>query len=128
MILVADTYNHKIKVVDPFRNESFSWLGNGDSLLADGSTFRASFNEPSGLSSLYDEASRDVKVFVCDTNNHCIRRVLYDIGEVTTLKISGIPPASGDGSETLAETDLGSTKILNREFEEGMICENGECY
>lgn len=27
VILVTDTYNHKIKVVDPFRNEIFSWLG-----------------------------------------------------------------------------------------------------
>lgn len=27
VVLVCDTYNHKIKVVDPFRNESYSWLG-----------------------------------------------------------------------------------------------------
>lgn len=31
VILVADTYNHKVKVVDPFRNESFSWLGGSES-------------------------------------------------------------------------------------------------
>ena len=31
VILVADTYNHKLKVLDPFRNEIFSWLGGMDS-------------------------------------------------------------------------------------------------
>jgi len=29
VVLVADTFNHKIKVVDPFTNEAFSWLGTG---------------------------------------------------------------------------------------------------
>ncbi len=30
VVLVADTYNHKIKVIDPFTNEIFSWLGSGE--------------------------------------------------------------------------------------------------
>ena len=59
--------------------------------MTDETTFKASFNEPSGLSSLYDEEKRDVKVYICDTNNHCIRRTYYDIGLVSTPKISGIP-------------------------------------
>lgn len=29
VVLVADTYNHKIKVIDPFRNEIFTWMGSG---------------------------------------------------------------------------------------------------
>lgn len=91
MILVTDTYNHKIKVVDPFRNEIFSWLGNGKNHITDETTFKASFNEPSGISSLYDEEKRDVKVYICDTNNHCIRRTFYDIGHVETPKIAGVP-------------------------------------
>ena len=76
--IVTDTYNHKIKVVDPFRNEIFSWLGNGKNKLVDETTFNSCFNEPSGVSSLYDENRHDVKVYICDTNNHCIRRVYYD--------------------------------------------------
>ena len=55
VILIADSYNHKIKVVDPFRNEIFSWLGSGRNILQDETTFKAGFNEPSGISSLYDE-------------------------------------------------------------------------
>ena len=91
MILITDTYNHKIKVVDPFRNEIFSWLGNGRNYLADDTTFKSGFNEPSGISSLYDEEKRDVKVYICDTNNHCIRKTYYDIGAVETPVIKGVP-------------------------------------
>ena len=91
VILVTDTYNHKIKVIDPFRNEIFSWLGSGHTKIADGATFNCSFYEPSGVSSLYDEKKRDVKVYICDTNNHCIRKVYYDIGTVSTPEIRGGP-------------------------------------
>lgn len=91
MILVTDTYNHKIKVIDPFRNEVFSWLGSGKTEVKDGATFGSSFYEPSGLSSLYDDRKRDVKVYICDTNNHCLRQVYYDIGEVVTPTIRGVP-------------------------------------
>ena len=91
VILITDTYNHKIKVVDPFRNEIFSWLGSGRNNLADETTFKSGFNEPSGVSSLYDEERRDVKVYICDTNNHCIRQTYYDVGSVVTPVIAGIP-------------------------------------
>jgi|LakMenE01Jun11ns_1017448.scaffolds.fasta_scaffold9471840_1 hypothetical protein len=91
VILVTDTYNHKIKVIDPFRNEIFSWLGSGQTKIADGATLNCSFYEPSGVSSLYDEKKRDVKVYICDTNNHCIRKVYYDIGTVSTPEIRGVP-------------------------------------
>jgi len=78
VILVTDTYNHKIKVIDPFRNEAFSWLGSGVAQLQDETTFHSCFNEPNGVSSLFEESKNDVKVFICDTNNHCIRKVYYD--------------------------------------------------
>jgi hypothetical protein len=91
VILVTDTYNHKVKVIDPFRNEVFSWLGNGKATLKDGNTFKASFNEPNGISSMFDPDSGDVKVYVCDTNNHCIRQIYYDAGEISTLVFAGVP-------------------------------------
>jgi hypothetical protein len=78
VILVTDTYNHKIKVIDPFRNEAFSWLGSGVAQLQDETTFHSCFNEPNGVTSLFEESKNDVKVFICDTNNHCIRKVYYD--------------------------------------------------
>lgn len=95
VILVTDTYNHKIKVVDPFRSEIFSWLGQGKTCLTDETTFKAGFNEPSGISSLYDEERRDVKVYIVDTNNHCIRKVFYDSGFVETPEVKGVPICAG---------------------------------
>ena len=106
VIIVTDTYNHKIKVVDPFRNEIFSWLGNGKNKIVDETTFKACFNEPSGVSSLYDENRRDVKVYICDTNNHCIRRVYYDQGVVETPVIRGVPQCvSGECTPVDDQTD-----------------------
>lgn len=91
VIAVTDTYNHKIKVIDPFNNEIFSWLGNGHATLVDEQTFEASLNEPSGISSIYDAEAKDIKVFIADCNNHCIRYVHYDTGFLKTPEISGIP-------------------------------------
>jgi hypothetical protein len=78
VVLIADTYNHKVKVIDPFRNEVFTWLGNGKAQLKDENTFNSSFNEPSGFASLYDTVKKDIKIYVADCNNHCVRVVHYD--------------------------------------------------
>ena len=88
---MTDTYNHKIKVIDPFNNEIFSWLGNGQATLADEQTFDSSLNEPSGISSIFDPAMDDIKVFIADCNNHCIRFVHYDTGVLTTPEFKGVP-------------------------------------
>lgn len=91
VIAVTDTYNHKIKVIDPFNNEIFTWLGNGKATLKDDQTFEASLNEPSGICSLFDKKAQDIKVFIADCNNHCIRTVLYDQGLVVTPYMRNVP-------------------------------------
>ena len=91
VIAVTDTYNHKIKVIDPFNNEIFSWLGNGKAALKDELTFDAQLNEPSGICSIWDPAQDDIKVFIADCNNHCIRYVHYDQGLLKTPEFKGIP-------------------------------------
>ena len=97
MVLVADTYNHKIKVIDPFRNEIFTWLGNGKATIKDDNTFNSAFNEPSGFASLFDPKSKDIRIYIADCNNHAIRMVLYDQGDCTTVDLRGIPPVDGAG-------------------------------
>ena len=92
VVLVADTYNHKIKVVDPFTNEVFSWLGGGPGDFTDGLTEQSNFNEPTGLASLYE--GDQVKIFIADCNNHCIRYCDYDDGEVHTIELIGVPPST----------------------------------
>ncbi len=66
-LIVADTYNHKIKVVDPAARSARTILGSGKP-ATETSVGGPAFFEPGGLS----VAGHDL--FVADTNNH---RVVY---------------------------------------------------
>ncbi|MGB5898932.1 MAG: thioredoxin-like domain-containing protein [Geitlerinemataceae cyanobacterium] len=81
---VADTYNHKIKQVDPHTQSCQTILGTGVPGIEDGIGQLASFSEPSGLSIAGDF------LYIADTNNHCIRRSNLTTLTVTTLEISGL--------------------------------------
>jgi len=88
-VIIADTYNHRLKLVDPKTGEAKRWVGSGKPGLRDGKGLDAEFSEPSGFA--LDPRAR--RLFVADTNNHAIRVVdLKSLG-VTTLKLSGIPAA-----------------------------------
>ncbi len=71
-VLIADTYNHKIKMLDPS--------------TATVSTFATGFNEPGGLSIAGNT------LYVADTNNHVIRTVDLATRRVATLEIEGLTP------------------------------------
>ncbi|MGB5959236.1 MAG: thioredoxin-like domain-containing protein [Coleofasciculaceae cyanobacterium] len=81
---VADTYNHKIKRVDPRTGECQTMLGDGIAGFLDGQSIKARFAEPSGLS------ASSAHLYVADTNNHAIRHIALDTLEVTTLEFSGL--------------------------------------
>jgi len=86
-LLIADTYNHKIKVLDPAARSVKSFAGTGKPGQADGA--RPFFYEPGGLAVAGD------KLYVADTNNHAIRVVDLKTKETKTLPIKGLqPPAS----------------------------------
>lgn len=87
LLYVADSYNHKIKVIDPKDNSCKTFLGLGKSGKEDGKT--PSFSEPSGLSYAAD------KLYIADTNNHSIRVADLKTKEVSTLKITGLTAPSG---------------------------------
>jgi DNA-binding beta-propeller fold protein YncE len=80
-LFVADTYNHRIKVIDPAARSVTAFAGRGGPGSSDGRGSKASFYEPGGLS-----ATRDA-LYVADTNNHAIRRVSLADGAVTTVSI-----------------------------------------
>ena len=65
-----------------------------------------------------------MKVFICDTNNHCIRRVYYDLGEVVTPVIKGIPVGAGQIQADESQTKIAS--INQREGSKGLIAGEGE--
>jgi len=127
VVVVTDTYNHKLKVVDPFKNEVFTWLGDGKARWKDENTFEASFNEPSGVGSLYSKEVDDVILYVTDCNNHCVRRIQYDVGDVETVELKGIPPVGGQQEGTASEEKTADVTSKSGEEEE-VECDGKLCY
>jgi hypothetical protein len=82
-LLLADTYNHRLKRLDPGPRAASSWAGSGSPGYRDGAAQEAQFREPSGVS------AADGKVFVADTNNHVIRVINGATSAVGTLEIGG---------------------------------------
>jgi DNA-binding beta-propeller fold protein YncE len=88
-VLIADTYNHKIKMLDPGSGRVHTVAGSGTPGRADGPSGRAQFYEPGGLSVAADT------LFVADTNNHAVRMVDLQSFAVSTLTFEGLaPPAA----------------------------------
>ena len=84
-IYIADTYNHKIKRLDPATAECRTWLGRGEPGGDDGDAEVATFSEPSGL------AVAEGRLYVADTNNHAVRVAEMETGIVSTLLLTGLP-------------------------------------
>jgi DNA-binding beta-propeller fold protein YncE len=81
-LYVADTYNSKLKVIDPASKTCTTFLGGAG-------TNGPLFNEPAGLS------SANGKLYVADTNAHRIRVVDLKTKAVETLALTGVePPAA----------------------------------
>lgn len=86
-LLIADTYNHKIKLLDPETQFVKTIYGNGKPGQIDGK--KPTFYEPGGISVAGD------RLFIADTNNHAIRVINLRSDETITLKIPGLaPPAA----------------------------------
>ena len=83
VVFVADTYNDKLKRLDPMTRQVTTWVG-GEAGHEDGNLTTARFWEPSGLSL----AGR--RLYVADTNNHAVRLIDLDASTVRTLEITGM--------------------------------------
>jgi DNA-binding beta-propeller fold protein YncE len=83
LVYVADTYNDKLKRLDPMTRQVTTWVG-GEAGHEDGDLTTARFWEPSGLSL----AGR--RLYVADANNHAMRLIDLDAGTVRTLEITGV--------------------------------------
>jgi DNA-binding beta-propeller fold protein YncE len=84
-LLVADTYNHRVKTIDPYTREVRSLAGNGEPGLADGGADEARFWEPGGIAATPDGA----RAYVADTNNHALRVIDLASGGVRTVELRG---------------------------------------
>ena len=86
LLYVADTYNSKIKTVDPATRESRTLLGGNEAGWRDGAGQDALFDEPGGLSVTGEG------LYVADTNNHAVRAI-----DLTTLQVSTLVLVDPDG-------------------------------
>ena len=80
-VVIADTYNHKIKLLDPALGKVWTLAGTGTPGQRDGAGRKAQFYEPGGVSVAGDT------IYVADTNNHAIRAVDARTGVVSTIHV-----------------------------------------
>jgi len=99
-LIIADTSNNKIRVID-VDGQVRTLAGRGDAGLADGASTEAQFDGPVGVA--VDDAGN---VYVADTYNDCIRKVTPD-GRVTTMAGGG-QPGFADGEGAIARFDTPS--------------------
>ena len=95
-LFIADTYNHKIKMLDPESRQVTTFAGTGVAGHVDGPAKTAQFFEPGGLSVASSTGSGQAAVlYIADTNNHSIRTIDLATKHVSTLAIEGLtPPAT----------------------------------
>lgn len=85
-LFVADSYNHKIKVIDPAKRTSETWLGTGQPGAA---LSPPQLSEPAGL------AVAGGHLFIADTNNHRLLKVDLKTKAATEFTVQDLtPPAS----------------------------------
>ena len=80
-LYVADSYNHRIKALEPSSRRCLRLAGSGRTGSADASGSGAGFSEPGGI------AADGNRLLIADTNNHALRWLNPASGAVTTLTI-----------------------------------------
>lgn len=85
VIYIADSYNDKIKRLDPPTRSVTTMFGGDGHGFVDGAGAEVEFWEPTSLSLI------DRTLYIADTNNHAIRVANLDNGSVETLKITQLP-------------------------------------
>lgn len=97
-LYVVDTYNHSIRKI-VIATGAVSTLAGGTEGAADGIGAAARFYYPQGI------ASDGTNLYVSDTGNHCIRKVVKATGVVTTLVGAPDVIGSSDGLGANASFD-----------------------
>ncbi|MCC6475269.1 MAG: hypothetical protein IT514_16165, partial [Burkholderiales bacterium] len=83
-LYVADSYNHKIKVIDLARGTVASFVGTGKPGSKDGR--EGQLSEPAGLAAVGDS------LYIADTNNQAVRVADLRTGALRTVQIVGLRP------------------------------------
>ncbi|XP_047307151.1 protein SUPPRESSOR OF QUENCHING 1, chloroplastic [Impatiens glandulifera] len=90
-IYIADSYNHKIKKLDPGSRRVSTVAGTGKAGFREGSALEAQLSEPSGI-----VESGNGRLYIADTNNSIIRYLDLNSdsssSQIKTLELKGVQP------------------------------------
>ncbi len=100
-VFVADTVNHRIRVISADGATVSTYAGDGIESFADGSTTTARFNNPTDL-----VVASDGRVFVADTGNSRIRVISADGASVSTYAGSGATAQTNEPQALQAALDI----------------------
>ncbi len=82
LLYIADSYNHKIKTLDPATGATKTLIGSGVAGATDGDFAQCELFEPQGLTVAQG------RLYIADTNNHRIRVADFATQQVVTLSLS----------------------------------------
>lgn len=83
IVYIADSYNHKVKVLAVTSGQVRTLVGTGAAGMVDGDFEEAMLDEPQGLALSED----GTLLYIADTNNHSVRVADLATGRVSTLQI-----------------------------------------
>uniref|UniRef100_A0A8C9X1W0 NHL repeat-containing protein 2 n=1 Tax=Sander lucioperca TaxID=283035 RepID=A0A8C9X1W0_SANLU len=99
LLYVADSYNHKIKVVDPKIKQCSTLAGTGEAGDTLGTEFNKScFNEPGGIC----VGDSGKFLYVADTNNHQVK--VLDLSSKTVSLVRPVCPSGPAKAPTLPKS------------------------
>jgi DNA-binding beta-propeller fold protein YncE len=84
LVYIADTYNHKIKTLDPTTGQVKTLIGTGQPGHADGAFGEAELFEPEGV------VAGNGRLYIADTNNHLVRVADLASRRLHTLILHGL--------------------------------------
>lgn len=106
-IYVADTYNHAIRAVQPFRPRSSTVVGKGEKGFRDGPAHNALLNQPR------DVVYMNGKFFISDSGNGAIRIFDPESGRVSTLVLHHFECVGHDKGEVIMDLRDGPEITIN---------------
>jgi hypothetical protein len=123
LVYIADTYNHKIKTLDPTTGEVKTLIGTGQPGHRDGPFAEAELFEPEGVIAAHG------RLYIADTNNHMIRVASLPDQTVHTLMLQGLEKlAAAPAPETGARLRLDPLTVGAGEVEVSLTINLPEGY
>ncbi len=127
LVYISDQRNQRIRQIS--KDEQISTFAGSAEGFADGMKEDALFNfptadgtPPGGKSSMN---THDWAYYIADTENHCIRRINFITGQVTTVVGTGVAGYSGDGGNARQAQLNAPTDVIFREDHHIYIADSG---